>query len=174
MEAREKAINTLQAISRISKGVHLSNNGCQIISDETHEIKCAICKYAAKVTMPLPRTHGVKPCEGNKHMSWVPFDHPTLGDVFKKRLATKKSMLQFEAEIYSGPSPARKKTLNGAKNTTSKERVETLKSKVKALQAQIKAEQVKEKAIKTAIATKKAKVSAKTNIEAKIKETTAV
>lgn len=157
LTSREKAVKTLQAVCRASKGVHLSNNGYQIIADETHEVKCAICKYAAKVTMPLPHKQGVKPCEGNRHMSWIPFDHPTLGDIFKRRLATKKSMHQFENDAYGGPSPARAKMVLGVKKGKDpKASLIKVEEKLKAL---LKQKTELKKALTTKKAVKKAVVN---------------
>jgi hypothetical protein len=120
MEEKDaKAVEILNKKAKTHKKTHhLSTNGRQLINTKTREVECAICLYMAKVTMPkglLKDDTGCRPCESNKHMTWVPKDHKKLAQIFEQRITEPKTMLEFEAEAYDGkPSPARQKALNAS------------------------------------------------------------
>jgi hypothetical protein len=143
----ESAVSILQKVAKATKGHSLSGTGRQIVDDLTGEVKCCVCRHMAKVTMPIPKGPGIRPCEGNHHMTWIAHTHTNLEKFFKARLANKKTMYQFEKEVYGGPSPHRAKAL-GKSNSSA----ETLAN----IQARIKALKEKERIAKMALKAKKA------------------
>jgi len=149
------------------KNIRMSANGAQI--RRNGEVPCAVCKHKAKVTMPL-KGDGFSPCEGNHHMTWVDFDHKDLKGIFERRLADPKTMLEYEDEVYGGPSPARGKAGRQSKPALSPEeqlkqheaKAKLLKAEMAQLKKDIKAAKPKPKKSKKAPAKAKPAASPKT------------
>lgn len=156
-----EAVAALQRVAKKTKG-HSLRGERQIVNDLTGEVVACV-REKAKVTMPisaLPKSwhEGLRKCEGNHHMTWIPFDHPHLEEIFKKRVATKKTGRMFEEEVYGGPSPARARAL--AKSKSGKEALNSIQARIKALKE-------KEKALKASLKAQKAKPKAKAKSKAK-------
>jgi hypothetical protein len=137
-KGREHALDVLQKVftKNTTKGLKLSANGSQIRREKDNEVICAICKYAAKVTMPV-KGDDCRPCEGNKHMTWIQFDSPRLKELFENRIAEPKTMLQFEHEAYGGPSPARAKAQRQTTSGTPEGRLENATAKLERAKAEV-------------------------------------
>lgn len=178
MEENKKGNENVKEISRIRKlftaNVMLKHNltvatttrgGFQVRRNS--DVIMAATKHAFKITMPpndalRKIALGAKPCAGNKHMSWVPYEEVTEQLVLF-RCKDKRCTAAIMAEVYADDplrlSPNRKKS----------QKIKAVDEDKKAIvrnAAKVAAEVKKVKINKTKVA-KKTKTKTKTTAKAK-------
>ncbi len=99
---------------------------------------------------------GARSCEGNHHMSWVPYDQVTEKLILKK-LNDKRSNQEIEADVYEGSMSTARQRYYEVKGTVEEEgKKEAKAKKVKAV-----AKETVEKKVKKAPKAVKVKVGGK-------------
>jgi len=155
---KARGLFTQKLLSDNNVTLSVTKKGAFQIRDRKRGVIMAGCRHNFKVTLPPEAIKklapGARPCEGNAHMSWVPYAEVTK-KLIEMRLKDKRTVAEVEASVYStGMSPCKTRY-----HEANKAVVEAEKAKAKAKGTKKDAKRVK-KGKKKAPAALKAKVEA--------------